>query len=71
MTRHRIRLVIAGSALALLAAVFKLATSRSSEWRIVIDEANSQFREGSYLDGAWQRSDPPSSIIDTVLDQCD
>ncbi len=40
-----------------LAAVFTLTTSRDPERRRVIDEANSRFCEGNYLDGAWQRKD--------------
>ncbi len=41
-----------------LAAVFNLATSRDPERRRVIDEANSRFCEGNYVDGSWQRKDP-------------
>jgi hypothetical protein len=41
-----------------LAAVFHLATARDPERRLVIDEANSRFCEGNYVDGAWQRKDP-------------
>jgi len=40
-----------------LAAVFTLTTSRDPERRRVIDEANSRFCEGNYVDGAWQRKD--------------
>jgi hypothetical protein len=40
-----------------LAAVFHLTSSRDPERRVVIDEVNSRFCEGNYVDGAWQRKD--------------
>lgn len=40
-----------------LAAVFHLTSSREPERRVVIDEGNSRFCEGNYVDGAWQRKD--------------
>jgi hypothetical protein len=40
-----------------LAAVFHLTSSREPERRVVIDETNSRFCEGNYVDGAWQRKD--------------
>ena len=46
-----------------LAAVFHLTSSREPERRIVIDEANSRFCEGNYVDGAWQRKDTQCNEI--------
>jgi hypothetical protein len=46
-----------------LAAVFHLTTSREPERRVVIDEANSRFCEGNYVDGAWQRKDTQCNEI--------
>lgn len=40
-----------------LAAAFHLTSSREPKRRVVIDEANSRFCEGNYVDGAWQRKD--------------
>jgi hypothetical protein len=45
-----------------LAAVFHLTSFREPERRVVIDEANSRFCEGNYVDGAWQRKDTNESI---------
>lgn len=46
-----------------LAAVFHLTSSREPERRVVIDEANSRFCEGYYVDGAWQRKDTQCNEI--------
>jgi hypothetical protein len=46
-----------------LAAVFHLTSSREPERRVVIDEANSRFCEGNYVDGAGQRKDPQCNEI--------
>jgi hypothetical protein len=39
-------------------AVITITTSKDPEPRLVIDEANSRFCEGNYVDGAWQQRDP-------------
>jgi hypothetical protein len=46
-----------------VAAVFHLTSSREPERRVVIDEANSRFCEGNYVDGAWQRKDTQCNEI--------
>jgi hypothetical protein len=46
-----------------LAPVFHLTSSREPERRVVIDEANSRFCEGNYVDGAWQRKDTQCNEI--------
>jgi hypothetical protein len=46
-----------------LAAVFHLTSSREPERRVVIDESNSRFCGGNYVDGAWQRKDPQCNEI--------
>ena len=38
--------------------MFTLTTSRESETRRVIDEDNSTFCEGTYVDGAWAQTNP-------------
>jgi hypothetical protein len=40
------------------AELFTLTTSRESETRRVIDEDNSTFCEGTYVDGAWAQTNP-------------
>jgi hypothetical protein len=46
-----------------LAAVFHLTSSREPERRVLIDEANSRFCEGNYVDGAWRRKDTQCNEI--------
>jgi hypothetical protein len=46
-----------------VAAVFHLTSSIEPERRVVIDEANSRFCEGNYVDGAWQRKDTQCNEI--------
>jgi hypothetical protein len=40
------------------AELFTLMTSRGSETRRVIDEDNSTFCQGTYVDGAWAQTNP-------------
>ena len=46
-----------------LAAVFHLTSSREPARRVAIDEADSRFCEGNYVDGAWQRRDTQCNEI--------
>jgi len=41
-----------------LATYFKVAASRLPVRKVVIDEANSNFCDGNYVDGNWMKNDP-------------
>jgi hypothetical protein len=47
------RTISAGHSRADVAAFFKLTTSRDAVQRVAIDEPNSTFCDGSYMDGSW------------------
>jgi hypothetical protein len=41
-----------------LAALFNLTTSRDLQQRVVVDDENSTFGEGTYVDGIWSHTNP-------------
>jgi hypothetical protein len=41
-----------------LAEYFRVGTSRGTTQRVAIDNANSSFCDGRYVDGAWTHTNP-------------